>query len=138
MRMIYLIVTQSFLWAVASLLLLAAPHAIFLLFGMELSPTSSALARVFGAELTGLTLASYFTRHLVYGPRCKNLAMAYTASNTLGFVVTGRAMMLGSMSSFTWVLCGLYFIYAVGFAYFRFFDKKEHEQRIEGAHGLVA
>jgi hypothetical protein len=136
MSMIPLIVSQSFLWAAASALLVIAPETILSWFDMPQSPSQHALARVFGAELSGLTLVSYFTRHLVYTPRKKSLALAYAVCNSLGFAVTSGAIIQGSMARFTWALSGLYLIYALAFAYYRFFDHREHEQRTEGAGGL--
>jgi hypothetical protein len=96
--MIVVIISQSVLWAIAAVLLLVSPRLILDLFDVVQAPSVHALARVFGSELAGLTLASYFTRHLVATPRRKALALAYTASNTLGFLATFVAVMSGALA----------------------------------------
>lgn len=136
MSMNRLIVSQAILWAITSVLLLLAPETLLGWFAMHDISSQQALARIFGSELAGLTLASYFTRHLVYTRRRKNLALAYTASNTLGFVVTLDAILDDAMRGFTWALCGLYLVYALAFAYYTFLDPTEYEHRLDGARAL--
>jgi hypothetical protein len=128
--MMFMIVSQSFLWAAASALLVIVPETILGWFDLPQAAGTSALARVFGAELSGLTLVSYFTRHLIYTEQRKKLAIAYTVSNTLGSVATIVAGVQGVLGGFIWVLSALYVIYAVAFAYWCFFDGKERERRI--------
>ena len=136
MSMNRLIVSQAILWAITSVFLLLAPATLLGWFAMHDIPSQQSLARIFGSELAGLTLASYFTRHLVYTRRRKNLALAYTASNTLGFVVTLDALLGEAMSRFTWALSALYLIYALAFAYYTFLDPTEYEHRLDGARAI--
>jgi hypothetical protein len=128
--MMFMIVSQSFLWAAASALLVIAPETILGWFDLPQAAGTSALARVFGAELSGLTLVSYFTRDLIYTQQRKKLAIAYTVSNTLGSLVTIVAGVRGTLGGFIWVLSALYVIYAVAFAYWCFFDGKQRERQI--------
>lgn len=115
--MIIVIVSQSILWAAAAALLVLAPQVILGWFDVQQQET---IARVFGAELAGLALVSYFTRQLARTPQRRDLAIAYTVSNTLGTWVTASSIMNGSMGRFTWILTGLYLIYALAFAYYLF------------------
>jgi hypothetical protein len=124
MTMMFVIVTQAFLWAGNAALLLLAPELILGWFKIVQAPSVDAFARVFGSELAGLALASYFTRQIIYTQYRKPVALAYIASNALGFLVTAGAMVQGALGGLTWALSALYLIYAVAFAYYFFFDKK--------------
>ena len=136
MRLILLIVSQSALWAIASLMLLCAPRTIFHWFDLDVSPTSLRAGTHLRLRADRPHPGQLLHRHLVYSPRRKNLAMAYTASNTLGFLVTAWGISAGSMGHFSWALAALYLLYALGFAYYRFLDPTRYEHRIEGAHGM--
>jgi hypothetical protein len=78
------------------------------------------VARIFGAELTGLALVSYFTRHTREPKVLSLLTLSYTICNTLGFVISLHGVITGALNQKAWGLVVLYLIYAVGFAYFHF------------------
>ena len=136
MNMFRWIVSQSLLWAVSAILLVVAPETILGWFDMQQIPNLHALARVFGSELMGLALVSYFTRDLVYTPERKRLALAYLISNTLGFAATTGAIMQAAIGGVAWALASLYAIYALAFAYYFFGPGKEYERPPEGVRRL--
>ena len=124
-----LIVTQAAFWAAASTMLVVWPGEILGWFDLQRMPTQYALARLFGAELWGLTIVSYLTRRIASTPRFKDLGLAYGVSNTLGAAITIGAMIDNTMGRFSWVLAALYVIYAAGFGYYLLFHQRPAEQR---------
>ena len=112
-----LIASQSLLWLAAAAWLFLAPDPLLLLFGEGVTRYHAAVARVFGAELAGLGLASWFTRHTADPGVLRGLCWSYFASNTLGFLATFGAVRMGAMNANCWVLVVIYLVYAVAFGY---------------------
>ncbi|WP_044558802.1 hypothetical protein [Azospirillum sp. B4] len=115
--MIRMIVSQSFLWMCASILLCVVPQTLLSWFGIPPVAYQDVLARLFGSELAGLAMVSYFTRQLAHTPRRKYLAAAYSVSNTLGFITTFSAVISGMPGIPILLLSVLYLVYAIFFIY---------------------
>ncbi len=134
MRPSTIIGSQSILWFIIAVPLVAWPEGLLGIFGPELTPLGYVVARIFGAELIGLALASWFTRQppaylveLVGADRLglqsiraveRGLFGAYVTSNSLGFLASLRGTLSGTLNSRGWLLVALYLIYALLFAYF--------------------
>jgi hypothetical protein len=114
------IASQSAIWIVTAFCLIFVTYPFLVFFGHEPQAMTAAVARVFGAELTGLALVSYFTRHTREPKLLSLLTLSYTICNTLGFAISLHGVLTGALNPKAWALVGLYLVYAVGFAYFRF------------------
>jgi hypothetical protein len=111
------ITSQSVIWIVTAFFLLLLPQPFLTFFGAPPSPLAVAVARIFGAELTGLALVSWFTR-IEADPRVlPNILFSYVASNTLGVAVTLYATAVGALNTRAWFLAALYLLYALAFIY---------------------
>jgi hypothetical protein len=109
------VASQSLLWIGMAVLLLAAPRQFCGFFGVTLDAGSLVLARLFAAELTALALVSYFetSRHWPTVPRMAWLA--YSASNTIGFLSSLAAVLSGAFNQRGWLIVAAYFLYAAVF-----------------------
>jgi hypothetical protein len=111
--------SQSILWIAAAVLLLVVPEAVIsVVFGEPPGVPAIVVARLFGAELTALAIASAVTRDATRLVPGNGLFAAYLASNTLGFAVTIVAAARGVLRPAGMILVPLYLLYAVGFAIF--------------------
>jgi hypothetical protein len=106
------------LWAVFALWLLISPATLLGVLGAETSAVTALVARIFGSELAGLALVSWFTRGAEEVAMQRRLAFSYVVSNTLGFGVSLQGTLAGTFNGLGWVLVVLYLVYAVGFAAF--------------------
>lgn len=111
--------SQAAIWFLLSIMLLVFPEPLLAL-GTSHTPFTVTVARIFGAELMGLTLASWFTRHTADPVVRRHLLFSYFVSNTLGFIVCLWGRLSGTLIPLGWVVVALYLIYAVVFAYLRF------------------
>ena len=112
-----IIASQSVLWIILALILVLAPESIVTFFGATHTPFTLTLARIFGAELTGLALVSWFTRNPQDPNVLQALLLSYFTCNTLGFIASLIGRMSGTMVPRGWLVVALYFLYALLFAY---------------------
>ena len=119
-----IITSQSAVWIVTAFFLLVLPQPFLTFFGGPPQPLAVAVARIFGAELTGLALVSWFTRHEADPRVLPNILFSYVVSNTLGVVVTSYAIEVGGLNTRAWFLAALYLLYALAFIYLRFVQRK--------------
>ena len=115
-----IIATQAVLWFVAAVFLVLAPELIVSFFASSYTPFTITLARLFGAELTGLALVSWITRDPSEVSTLRGLALSYFTCNSLGFIVTLFGSSSGALLRTGWLLVVLYLLYALLFAYLRF------------------
>lgn len=118
------ITSQSAIWIVTAFFLLLLPEPFLTFFAAPPSPLAVAVARIFGAELTGLALVSWFTRHEADPRVLPNILFSYVVSNTLGFAVASYATAVGALNTRGWLLAALYLLYALAFIYLRFVQRK--------------
>ena len=112
------IASQSLLWSFFALWLLVAPTLLLGVLGAQATPATNLVARIFGSELAGLALVSWFTRNASTLEMRRRLAVSYIVSNTLGFVTSSLGTVAGTFNSLGWLLVAIYLIYAVGFVAF--------------------
>ena len=115
-----IIASQAVLWLLAAVFLVLAPTLIVSFFGSSYTPFTIMLARLFGAELTGLALVSWITRDPSELGTLRGLALSYFICNSLGFFVTLFGTSSGALLRTGWLLIALYLLYALLFAYLRF------------------
>jgi hypothetical protein len=115
-----IIASQAVIWLIAASLLVIAPKTMISFFGSSYTPFTVTLARIFGAELTGLALAGWITRNPSESSTLRGLALSYLICNSLGFIVSLLGWSSGSLQTSAWLLISLYLLYALLFAYLRF------------------
>jgi len=115
MRLRAFVVSQSAVWIVLAVFLLAFPRATVAFFGAHVDDSVVVIARLLGAELTALAIVSYVGTTKDGPPISRTVRCAYALSNTLGFAVCIRAIVTGVFSAHGWIAAGLYFIYAAVF-----------------------
>lgn len=112
-----LIATQAMVWMTVAVFLLVRPGFLATVFyTAPLDDTGLIVARLFGAELAGLALASWVTRPTASAVRPRPLFASYFACNFLGFLISAGASMRGATTATGWMLVFLYFFYAGAFA----------------------
>ena len=112
-----IIASQSVIWIIVALFLFLAPETIVTFFGATHTQFTLTLARIFGAELTGLALVSWFTRNPQDPKVLQALLLSYFTCNTLGFIASLLGRMSGTMIPRGWLVVALYLVYALLFAY---------------------
>ena len=115
-----IIASQAIVWLVVAALLVLAPKVIISFFGSSYTPFTITLARLFGAELTGLALVSWITREPSDLSTLRGLALSYFICNSLGFIASVLGSSSGALLRTGWLLIALYLLYALLFAYLRF------------------
>lgn len=116
-----IIASQAVIWLITASLLVITPKVIVSFFGSSYTPFTITLARIFGAELTGLAFVSWITRNPSESSTLRSLALSYLICNSLGFIVSLFGWSSGSLAQTSaWLLIALYLLYALLFAYLRF------------------
>lgn len=116
-----IIASQAVIWLITASLLVITPKVIVSFFGSSYTPFTITLARIFGAELTGLAFVSWITRNPSESSTLRGLALSYLICNSLGFIVSLFGWLSGSLAQTSgWLLIALYLLYALLFAYLRF------------------
>lgn len=115
-----IIASQAVIWLIVASLLLVVPKLMVSFFGSSYTPFTITLARIFGAELTGLALVSWITRDPSDSSTLRGLALSYLACNSLGFIVCLLGRLSGTLHTAAWLFIALYLFYAVLFGYLRF------------------
>lgn len=111
------IASQSAIWLVVALLLLLLPQSLLSFVAGPPSADAVGLARIFGAELAGLALVSWFTRREGDSPAYSRILFSYVVSNTLGFAASSYAAATGAFNRRCWFFAALYLLYAAAFIY---------------------
>jgi len=111
------IASQSAIWLVTALFLLLLPQTILTFAAGPPSPDAVGVARIFGAELAGLALVSWFTRREGDPSVYSRILFSYVVSNTLGFAASLYATVAGVFNRRCWLFAALYLLYAVAFIY---------------------
>jgi hypothetical protein len=116
---------RSFLTANAVVVLIYAVVALLLpeflgtTYGMDNSPSSILLARLWGAALFFMGLAVWMSRDLT-GTHAGPILVSGLVASAAGFVVTLLATLDGTMDSLGWSGVIIYLVFGLGFAFYRF------------------
>jgi hypothetical protein len=98
---------------------LLAPAQVMSLFGVESNPAISMLAQFSGLSSVTLGLVPWFTRKMELSQAQKTIIPAMLICHVIGGIIS----VLGSLSGaieMGWLSSGLYFVFAVGYAWFLF------------------
>ena len=109
------VASQSFLWIAMAALLVACPRQFLGFFGVTLDAGSLVLCRLFAAELTALALVSFFETSKNWPTVPRMAWLAYTLSNTIGFLSSLAAVQAGTFNQRGWLIVAAYLLYAAVF-----------------------
>jgi hypothetical protein len=116
---------RSFLTANAVVVLIYGVVTVLLpellgnLYGMDNSPSSTMLSRLWGAALLFEGVVVWMSRDLT-GASARPILTGGLLATVVGFVVTLLATLDGTMNSMGWSGVVIYLVFGVGFAYYLF------------------
>ncbi len=88
-------------------------------YGFGTSASEILLARFFGIELLALGVAAWLSKDLT-GASVRPIITGSLVADVLGAIFALMGTLSGVMNSSGWLAFGLYFLLALGFAYFQF------------------
>lgn len=94
------------------------------LYGVTATPALILLARLLGAYMLGMGMLSWFIRNALASNTQVYILYAFFAIHVLGFVISLISVLEGTVNALGWSSVALYFLIAVGFAYFLFFKPR--------------
>ncbi len=107
----------SLIFGLADLL---APAQLNAMYGVELSPNTTFLARLFGVSLIGYGVLAWLVRNAPPSESRSAIVTAFFVSLGLGFLVSLWGQLTAEFSPLGWSTVVLYFLLAAGFAYHQF------------------
>jgi hypothetical protein len=100
---------------------LLVPAPLFSLYGVTLTPGTSAIVQLFGAAFVLLSVMLWLARNAPGSEvALKAFVLAVFVGDTIGLVVALLAQLSGAMNSLGWMIVVLYLLLALGFGYFQF------------------
>ena len=111
----------AIVFAVFGIALLVAPDWMGTIYALNLNDGGIYLAVLLGAAFVFAATASWFARNSSETePAVRGIVLASFVGDTLGFVCSLIAMLMGRMNSLGWLNVALYGVFALVFAYFLF------------------
>ncbi len=98
--------------------IILVPGFMYSIFGMSLDPSSTVVARQYGAALIGLVLLTWFGRNVSETATRWAITLALFVYDALGFIVWLMAALAGAVNALGWSIVLLYLLLAIGFGYF--------------------
>jgi hypothetical protein len=106
----------SFGFGIPSLLI---PSQVMNSYGVELNPAILLLAQYSALGTISMGLISWFSRNMELSLAQKTIIPALLICNIIGIIISAIGALSGAIK-FGWITAGLYLIFAVGYAWFRF------------------
>lgn len=94
------------------------------LYGVTATPALILLARLLGAYMLGMGMLSWLIRNALASNTQIYILYVFLAIHVLGFVISLISVLEGTVNALGWSSVALYFLIAVGFAYFLFFKPR--------------
>ena len=119
MKLKTFLIANAIVSCASGVMSLLAPVQVMSLFGVESNPAISMLAQFSGLGSVALGLVPWFARKMELSQAQKTIIPAMLICNVIGLFIT----VLGSLSGaikMGWLISGLYFVFAVGYAWFLF------------------
>ncbi len=113
----------SFLFALG---LLLGPAIILKFFGLTGSATEVVLAQLIGAGLIGIGILSWFAKDFADSGALQGTVISMFIASAVAFVVSLLAILSKAVKGGNaWIPVILFFLFAIGLAYFQFFGPRE-------------
>lgn len=94
------------------------PAFVASIFGMDLSPAGTLMARLFGSAFIFGSIVLWLARNAPSSDAAvRAIVIGVVVSNAIGFVVTLMASISGVWNALGWLPVGLYLVFGLAFAY---------------------
>ena len=126
MKLKHLFWVQVVMSTVNGLSALLMPVTWLGLYGMpDVNAGTAATASALGAALLSYAIVAFFARDSYPSEARKAIVIAFCVTHLLGGIVLMLAVLAGTMSAMGWMGVFLYWIMALGYAYFWFIKKED-------------
>ncbi|MBN1146168.1 MAG: hypothetical protein JXA78_02850 [Anaerolineales bacterium] len=100
------------------------PNILAGLYGMNLDPAATLMARLFGGGFIFEAVVLWFARNTDRDDvACRGIMLGVVVSNLIGFIVCLLATLAGTWNALGWLSVALFLVFGLAFAYFRFVKK---------------
>ena len=113
-----LLTVNSLVGIVFGAVLLAAPALLMRMYGLPEALSADLFARLFGAELLGLNLATWFVRNRPDGEGASFAVLGHCISETFGFAVAVGAALANVGNGMMWSVVALFALFAAANWYY--------------------
>ncbi len=100
--------------------LLVIPSYLLTINGVQTDQAGLVLARLLGAEFIGFNIVTWLARNIGSSSERRFVVLGHTVSETFGFIVALMAKLSGLGNNMFWGIVAIYFIFALGYAYYQF------------------
>lgn len=100
--------------------LVSAPSILLQLYGIPGGQGAELMARLFGAELLGLNVPSWFARNDIEGRGAAFAVFGHAIAETLGFAVSLGVALAGIGNAMVWSVVAIFAFFSAGNLYFIF------------------
>ncbi len=101
--------------------LLIMPETVGGMFGMSLDVEGALMAKLFGTALIFSSMVRWLARHeSAAEPAVQGIMLSIVVADAIGFIITFWATITGIWNVLGWVPVGLYLVFGLVFAAFRF------------------
>jgi hypothetical protein len=117
-RLKLLLTVNSLVGIIFGAVLLATPGLLMQMYGLPGGLSADLFARLFGAELLGLNLATWFVRDRPEGEGAQFAVLGHCVSETFGFAVSIGAALAHVGNGMVWSVVALFAIFAAANWYY--------------------
>ena len=119
MKLKTFLIVNAIVSCTLGIMALLAPAKVMSLFGVESNPPISMLAQFSGLSSVTLGLVPWFLRKMELSQAQKTIIPAMLICNVIGIIISVLGALSGAIK-LGWLTSGLYFVFAVGYAWFLF------------------
>jgi hypothetical protein len=95
------------------------PTTVGSIYALTLDPDGLIMARFFAALLIGIGIILWISRNADWNV-LKGITLSLCIADTIGFIVALVGQLSGNMNALGWIIVVIWFLLALGLAYFRF------------------
>ena len=120
MKLKVLLIITAIVSIVFGVVFVFIPAQLYSLYGIESGAGLNYMGQLFGAALIALGLISWQSRNATDSDARKAIILAFFIADGIGFVVALIGQLNEVVGSLGWLTVAIYFLLALGFAYFQF------------------
>ena len=124
MKLNTLMVINSIIAFVFGIAFVLIPWQVLSLYGTQPSPELNYVGQLFGGALLTFAVLTWIARNADKSDARKAIVMALLIGDVIGFILSLIAQLNNVVNNFGWSTVVIYFLLAIGFAYFTFSNKQ--------------